>query len=101
MMPCSEGSIYAVAKAGVIHWTKCLASQLRPHGITVNSVSPGPTRTARFLVTRHVPEELLAEEGSLTRLGLPDDIAKAVLFFASDLAAYVTGQNLEVSGTCR
>lgn len=101
MMPCDYGSIYAVAKAGVIHWTKCLAMQMRPHGVTVNSVSPGPTKTARFLVTRHVPEEVLGDVGTLTRLGEPDDIAKAVLFFSSDLAAYVTGQNLEVSGSCR
>jgi NAD(P)-dependent dehydrogenase (short-subunit alcohol dehydrogenase family) len=101
MMPCDQGSIYAVAKAGVIHWTKCLAMQMRPHGVTVNSISPGPTKTARFLVTRHVPEDVLGDVGTLTRLGEPDDIAKAVLFFASDLAAYVTGQNLEVSGSCR
>lgn len=100
LLPCDDGSIYAVAKAGVIHWTRCLARQLRPQGVTVNCVSPGPTRTARFLVTRHVPEEVLNEQGSLTRLGVPDDIAKAVLFFSSDLAAYVTGQNLVVSGDC-
>ena len=98
--PCDNGSIYAVAKAGVIHWTRCLARQMRPHGITVNCISPGPTKTARFLVTRHVPEEVLSNQGRLTRLGEPDDIAKTVLFFASDLAAYITGQNLLVSGDC-
>ncbi len=101
MMPCDHGSIYAVAKAGVIHWTKCLAAQLRPHGVTVNSISPGPTKSARFLATRHVDPNDLTNEGRLTRLGEPDDIAKACLFFASDLAAYVTGQNIEVSGNCR
>jgi NAD(P)-dependent dehydrogenase (short-subunit alcohol dehydrogenase family) len=100
MVACEEGSIYAVAKAGVLHWTRCLAKQLRTHGITVNAISPGQTRTARFLVTRHVPEEQLNDQGTLTRLGEPDDVAKVVLFFASDLAAYVTGQNLEVSGKC-
>lgn len=100
MVACDEGSIYAVAKAGVLHWTRCLAKQLRPHGITVNAICPGQTRTARFLVTRHVPEDVLNDQGPLTRLGEPDDVAKVVLFFASDLAAYVTGQNLEVSGKC-
>lgn len=101
MMPCDDGSIYAVAKAGVIHWTKCLAMQLRPYGITVNCVSPGPTVTGRFLQSRHVAPERLADRGPLTRLGEPDDVAKVCLFFASDLAAYVTGQNLEVSGQGR
>jgi NAD(P)-dependent dehydrogenase (short-subunit alcohol dehydrogenase family) len=101
MMPCDEGSIYAVAKAGVLHWTRCLAMQLRPYGITVNSVSPGPTKTGRFLQSRFVDPERLADEGPLTRLGEPDDVAKVCLFFASDLAAYVSGQNLEVSGQGR
>jgi NAD(P)-dependent dehydrogenase (short-subunit alcohol dehydrogenase family) len=98
LLPCAQGSIYAVAKAGVIHWTTCLAAQLRPHGINVNCISPGQTQTARFLATRHVDPELLAEQGRLTRLGQPEDIARACLFFASDLAAYVTGQNLVVNG---
>ncbi|MFN3653694.1 MAG: SDR family NAD(P)-dependent oxidoreductase [Armatimonadota bacterium] len=101
LMPCDEGSVYAVAKAAVVHWTKCLAKQLRPHGVRVNSVSPGPTKSARFLVTRHLDEETLADTGRLTRLGEPDDIARVCLFFASDLAGWVSGQNLEVSGTGR
>lgn len=98
LVPCAEGSIYAVAKAGMLHWTRCLALQLRPHGITVNSVCPGPTRTARFLATRHVDPEVLGDPGRLTRLGEPEDIARACLFFASDLAAYVSGQNIAVNG---
>lgn len=101
MVPCPESSIYGVAKAGVIHWTKCLAAQLRPHGIRVNCISPGETKSARFLVSRYVAPEKLADRGALTRLGEPDDVARVVLFFASDLASYVTGQNLEVSGQCR
>ncbi len=101
MVPCPQGSIYAVAKAGVIHWTRCLASQLRTHGITVNCISPGDTRTARYLATRYVEPEKLQDEGRLTRLGLPDDIARVVLFLASDLAAYVSSQNIEVSGGIR
>lgn len=100
LMPCSHGSIYAVAKAGVIHWTKCLAMQLREHGVNVNSISPGPTKSARFLATRTVDPEELANAGRLKRLGEPDDIAKACLLFASDLAGFMTGQNVEVSGEC-
>jgi NAD(P)-dependent dehydrogenase (short-subunit alcohol dehydrogenase family) len=101
MVGCDEGSVYAVAKAAVIHWTRCLAMQVRPHGITVNTVSPGATKSARFLASRPVAAERLADTGRLTRLGEPDDIARVCLFFASDLAAFVTGQNLEVSGQGR
>ena len=99
MIERGEGSIYAVAKAGVIHWTRCLAAQLSPHGINVNAVSPGPTTTARFLASRYVPPERLEDQGRLTRLGRPDDVAKVCLFLASDLAAFVSGQNIEVSGS--
>lgn len=98
LLPCAQGSVYAVAKAAVIHWTTCLAAQLRQHGVNVNCISPGQTQTARFLATRYVDPQLLAEQGRLTRLGQPDDIAKVVLFLASDLAAYVTGQNIVVNG---
>ena len=98
MQSVPQGSIYAVAKAGVIHWTRCLSAQLRPYGVNVNCVAPGEMRTARFLATRHVSEERLNEQGRLTRLGDPDDVAKAVLFFASDLAAFVSGQTIVVNG---
>ena len=47
-----HGAIYATAKAGVVHYTRCLADQLRPYDITVNSLAPGETRTGRFLDTR-------------------------------------------------
>ena len=98
LMGCENGSIYAVAKAGVIHWTRCLAKQLRAHGVNVNTVSPGDTVTARYLASRAVDPNKLADEGRLTRLGRPDDIAKACLFLASDLAAFITGQNVPVDG---
>jgi len=95
---CPSGSVYAVAKAGVIHWTRCLAAQLRPHGINVNAISPGDTVTGRFLASRYVAPERLADQGRLTRLGHPDDIGKACLFLASELADYVSGQTLVVDG---
>jgi len=98
MVSCPQGSVYAVAKAGVIHWTRCLAAQLRPEGINVNAISPGDTRTARFLASRPVPAEVLNDTGRLTRLADPDDIARVCLFLASDLASYVSGQNIAVDG---
>ena len=55
-------------------------------------------RSARFLATRYNAPEKLADAGRLTRLGQPDDVAKAVLFFASPLADYISGQNLVVDG---
>lgn len=101
MVPTDLGAIYAVGKAGVIHWTKCLAKQLRPYGVNVNAISPGETKSARFLETRVVDPERLADTGRLTRLGEPDDIGKVCLFLASDLAGFVSGQTIEVSGTGR
>ena len=52
----TKGSIYAIAKAGVTHYTRCLADQLRPYDITVNAIAPGDTRTGRFLGTRAVDQ---------------------------------------------
>ena len=95
-----EGVIYAAAKAGQTHYTRCLARQLRPHGITVNMVSPGGTLSARFIATGQTrPEYMAAMDGdSLVRHARPDEIARAVQFFASPLADFVSGQVLRVDG---
>lgn len=91
------GSIYAVAKAGVIHWTACLAKQLRPHDINVNCISPGATRTARFLATRYVPP-VDPNSSFLERDGEPEELAKVVEFLAGPLSDYISGQTLRVDG---
>ena len=95
-----EGVIYAAAKAGQTHYTRCLAKQLRPHGITVNMVSPGGTLSARFVATGQTRPEFMAamESNSLVRHARPDEIARAVQFFASPLADFVSGQVLRVDG---
>lgn len=93
-----NGAIYSTAKAAVVEYTRCLAVQLRPHNITVNSLAPGDTRTGRFLGTRHVPEERLVTEGTLDRIGLVDEVARVVEFFAGPLGDFVTGQVLRVDG---
>ena len=92
---------YGVAKAGIIHYTRCLATQLRPHGITVNAVAPGGIKSARWLATietRKGAKKLLGETRPLMRLAEPEDVAPIVEFFVTDLSRYVTGEVLRVDG---
>jgi 3-oxoacyl-[acyl-carrier protein] reductase len=94
-----EGPIYAVAKAAIIQYTRCLATQLRPYGINVNCLSPGGTLSARFLADRpHLTAEQLTPKSRLERLANPEDMAKVVEFLVTDLSDFVTGQNIKVDG---
>ena len=89
---------YAASKAGVIGFSKSLARELGSRGITVNVVAPGYVETA---MTESLPEatrQELFENIALQRLGQPSDVAAAVAFLASEEAAYVTGEVLNVSG---
>jgi NAD(P)-dependent dehydrogenase (short-subunit alcohol dehydrogenase family) len=88
---------YSAAKGGVIGLVRSLALELAPDRITVNAVAPGPTQTA---INERTPEQVRAREARLPlgRLGQPEDIAGAMLFLASDLAAWVTGHVLPVDG---
>lgn len=93
-----NGAIYATSKAAVVEYTRCLAVQLRPFNITVNSLAPGDTRTGRYLGTRAVDEKRLVTEGTLDRIATVDEVARVVDFFAGPLGEFVTGQVLRVDG---
>ncbi|MGI6092985.1 MAG: 3-oxoacyl-[acyl-carrier-protein] reductase [Veillonellaceae bacterium] len=91
-------SNYAAAKAGVIGFTKSMAKELAPRGITVNAIAPGFISTDMTAVLSEQVKIDLAQKIPLGRLGDPNDIAKAVLFLVSDSANYITGQTLNVDG---
>lgn len=89
---------YAAAKAGVIGFSKSLAREVGVRGITVNTVAPGfiDTDMTSSLADSH--KEALLENVPVKRLGKPEEIAAAVSFLASQPAAYITGETLNVNG---
>jgi NAD(P)-dependent dehydrogenase (short-subunit alcohol dehydrogenase family) len=97
-MGCSNGAIYATLKAAVVHYTRCLALELQPFGVRVNAVSPGPTKTARFVATRTVDPAMMDAPGSLMRYAEPGEIADAVAFLAGAQSKFINGQVLRVDG---
>ena len=86
---------YSAAKAGVIGFSKCLAQIAAPRGVMVNTVAPGIAKTEILSKEHH--------QASLSRIPLgraarPEEIASAIIFFASSLASYITGVVLDVNG---
>jgi 3-oxoacyl-[acyl-carrier protein] reductase len=89
---------YSAAKAGIIGLTRALAQELRGTGITVNAVAPGFIETD---MTENLPEDI--KEGfmsqiPMSRFGRPEDVANVILFLASDLSGYITGEVIHVNG---
>lgn len=93
-----QSAIYATAKAAVHEYSRCLAEQLRPYDVAVNVVAPGDTVTERFKASRATEEAMMVRGGTLVRYGWPEEVARAVEFFAADSTTYITGQVLRVDG---
>lgn len=91
-------TVYSAAKAGLIGFTKSLARETARYGIRVNCVCPGPTDTPLMAAVPEKVKEALIKAIPLRRLGRPEEVADAVLYFAGADAGYVTGQVLSVSG---
>jgi NAD(P)-dependent dehydrogenase (short-subunit alcohol dehydrogenase family) len=91
-------TVYAGSKGGLIAFTKSLAREMARHRINVNCVCPGPTDTPLFASLPEKVRDGLIRAIPFRRLGTPEEVADAVLFFASDYSNFVTGQVLSVSG---
>jgi acetoacetyl-CoA reductase len=89
---------YAAAKAGILGFTKSLAQEVVRKGITVNAISPGYVQTDMVMAIREDVRKQIVSQIPAGRLAMPEEIADAVAFLASDKAAYITGTNLAVNG---
>jgi len=89
---------YAASKAGVVALTRDLAYEVGRHGIRVNAIAPGPIETPMARIASEEQRQRIAGNIPLGRMGQPEDIGNAVVFLASDAAAFITGATLPVSG---
>ena len=93
-----NSTIYATAKAALHHYTRCLAVQLKPHNVNVNSVAPGDIVTERWKASRDYEQEKMVTDGTLDRYGQVGEISSVVEFLVSDRSSYISGQVLRVDG---
>ena len=91
-------TVYAAAKAGLIGFTKSLAREVARYKINVNCICPGPTDTPLLQSRPEKIKDAFLRAIAFRRLGKPEEIADAILFFASSRSEYITGQVLSVSG---
>ena len=89
---------YAASKAGIIGLTKSVAREYAERGITVNAIAPGFIETDMTEVLKPEVKESILQSIPVHKIGSPEDVAKAVAFFASEASAYITGQVLAVDG---
>lgn len=100
VLPPKDAAIFGASKAALNLWTRAMAKELGATGIRVNAVAPGaislPEKPRSVELT-----EIFVKDTALGRIGIPQDVANAVRFLASDEADFITGQILEVSGGYR
>ena len=89
---------YAASKGGLISFTKAVAKELAPRGVTVNAVAPGFIETKMTAGLDEKAKEFLLKAIPIGRYGRPEEVANGVVFLASDLASYITGHVLVISG---
>lgn len=89
---------YSASKAGLIGFSKSLSKELGKKNVRVNAIAPGFIRTPMTDKLNETQKEALAREIPMGRLGEPEEVAKVTLFLASDLASYVTGQAIHITG---
>ena len=89
---------YAASKGGLIAYSKALAKEVGSRGIRVNCIAPGFIQTDMTAVLKEDLQKAMIESVPLKRAGVPEDIANAALFLASDLSTYITAQVLGVDG---
>ncbi|HXN15875.1 MAG TPA: acetoacetyl-CoA reductase [Usitatibacter sp.] len=89
---------YAAAKAGILGFTKSLAQEVVKKGVTVNAISPGYVQTEMVMAIREDVRQKIVAQIPAGRLAMPEEVADAVAFLASENAAYITGTNLAVNG---
>ena len=89
---------YSAAKAGIIGFSKSLAKEVASRNITVNTIAPGFIETDMTASLNEKQKAALQEQIPSARLGAPEDVAAAVIYLASDAAAYVTGETLNING---
>ncbi len=89
---------YAASKGGIVGFTRCLATEIARRGVTVNAVAPGFIETDMTEDVRNAAGDQIKKQIPARRLGLPEDIANAVMFLASEESSYITGQVLTVDG---
>jgi NAD(P)-dependent dehydrogenase (short-subunit alcohol dehydrogenase family) len=99
ILPAKRASIYAATKSGILNITRSFAAECAPYGIRVVAVAPGTTQTEMMdKALTEADKKKLVSEIAARRFGSPEEIARPIVFLASDAASYVNGVSLEVSG---